>query len=55
MVNGPRLQNCVPNPQTFWHLIEGTLGPLASGPPNLGAPLSCGPSLSKTLDTWLLH
>ena len=50
MANGLRLQNFVPNPQTFWHLIEGTLGP-----PNLGAPLSCGPSLSKTLDTWLLH
>ena len=42
----PRLKNRGPNPQTFWFLIEGALGP-----PYLGAPLSCGPSLSEILDT----
>ena len=32
---------------------SGYIGPLASGSPNLGAPLSCGPSLSEILDTAL--
>ena len=34
--------------------IGVTLGPLASGPPNLGPPLSCGLSLSEILDTCLV-
>ena len=38
-------KNSGPNPHTFCFLIGGTLGP------GLGAPLSCGPSLSEILDT----
>ena len=26
------------------------MGPLASGPPNFGTPVNCGPSLSEILD-----
>ena len=49
------LKNSGPNPQTFQFLIGGTKigGPWPWGP-NLGAPLSCGPSLIEIMDTGLI-